>query len=154
MQKLFFYQRSFSSYLIPILLLISSFVIYSYSLEGQPIYSDEILYLAWAGPYFEIIKEGDFENPCLKGLRDCEFLFDTNWEGDNVNYTPVRNFFVGFGYYLTTGEIKGDFYEWSCVYGRPCWDPEKAPTSEEFFAGRFFFANFWFFINCTSIFYW
>jgi len=138
MQKSFLYQRSFRSYLIPILLLIGSFSIYSYNLEGQPRYSDETLYLAWGGPYFEIIKDGDFNNPCLKGLVDCEFLYDTNWEGDNINYTPVRNFFVGFGYYLTTGDTKGDFYEWSCVYGRPCWDPEKAPTSEEFSAGRFF----------------
>jgi len=138
MQKLFCNQSSFRLYLIPILLLIGSFSIYSYSLESQPRYSDETLYLAWGGPYFEIIKDGDFDNPCLKGLVDCEFLYDTNWEGDNINYTPVRNFFVGFGYFLTTGEIKGDFYEWSCVYGRPCWDPEKAPTSEEFASGRFF----------------
>jgi len=138
MQKSFFYQRSFRSYLIPVLLLICSFVIYSYSLENQPKYSDETLYLAWGGPYFQIIKEGDFNNQCLEGLVDCEYLYDTNWEGDNVNYTPVRNFFVGFGYFLTTGDTKGSFYEWSCVYGRPCWDPEKAPTSEEFVSGRFF----------------
>jgi len=138
MQKSFLYQRSFRSYLIPVLLLICSFVIYSYSLENQPKYSDETLYLAWGGPYFQIIKEGDFNNQCLEGLVDCEYLYDTNWEGDNVNYTPVRNFFVGFGYFLTTGDTKGSFYEWSCVYGRPCWDPEKAPTSEEFVSGRFF----------------
>ncbi len=138
MQKSLFYRRSFSPYLIPILLLMFSLVIYSYNLESQPRYPDEILYLAWGGPYFDIIKEGDFDNQCLKGLADCEFLYDTNWEGDNINYSPIRNFFVGFGLYLTTGEIKGDFYEWSCVYGRPCWDPAKAPISEEYSSGRFF----------------
>jgi len=138
MQKSFLYQKSFRSFLIPILLLIGSFSIYSYNLENQPTYSDETLYLAWGGPYFDVIKDGDFDNPCLKGLVDCEFLYDTNWEGDNINYTPVRNFFVGLGFYLTTGDTNGNFYEWSCVYGRPCWDAEKAPTSEEFSAGRFF----------------
>jgi len=99
---------------------------------------DEVLYLAWGGPYFEIIKEGDFNNPCLKGLADCELLYDPNWGGHNVNYSSIRNFFVGFGLYLTTGEIKGDFYEWSCLWWSDCWDPEKAPTSEEFASGRFF----------------
>jgi len=137
MQKLFFYRNSFRSFLIPILLFSFTFVLYSYSLEDQPKYSDEILYLAWGGPYFEIIKEGDFDNPCLKGLADCELLYDPNWPGHNVNYSPIRNFFVGFGFYLTTGEIKGDFYNWSCSW-RSCWDPEKAPTSEEYSAGRFF----------------
>ena len=137
MQKSFFYKRSFSPYLIPVLLLIGSFSIYSYSLESQSIYSDETLYLAWGGPYFEIIKDGDFNNPCLKGLVDCEFLYDTNWEGDNINYSPVRNFFVGLGYFLTTGDTKGSFYEWSCAW-YSCWESEKDPTSEELSSLRFF----------------
>jgi len=110
MQKSLFYQRSFRTYLIPILLLVCSFVMYSYSLEEQSRHGDEIVYLSWGGPYFEIIQEGDFDNPCLKGLADCELLYDPDWAGHNVNYSPVRNFFVGFGYYLTTGEIEGNFY--------------------------------------------
>jgi len=138
MQKSIFFQKSFSPYLIPILLLIGSFSIYSYSLDGQRWMGDEVLYLAWGGPYFDVIKEGDFNNPCLKGLADCELLYDPNWGGHNVNYSSIRNFFVGFGLYLTTGEIKGDFYEWSCLWWSSCWDPEKAPTSEEFASGRFF----------------
>jgi len=137
MQKLFFYRNSFRSYLIPILLFSFTFVLYSYSLEDQPKYSDEIVYLSWGGPYFEVITEGDFDNPCLKGLADCELLYDPNWPGHNVNYSPIRNFFVGLGFYLTTGEIKGEFYNWSCSW-RSCWDPEKAPSSEEYSAGRFF----------------
>ena len=118
MQKSLFFQSSSRSYLIPFLLFVFALVIYSYNLENQPRYSDETLYLAWGGPYFDVIKEGDFNNSCLKGLADCEFLYNTNWEGDNINYSPIRNFFVGFGYFLTTGDTKGDFYEWSCVYGR------------------------------------
>jgi len=137
MQKSLFYQRSFSTYLIPILLLVFSFVIYSYSLEEQSRHVDEIVYLSWGGPYFEIITEGDFDNPCLKGLADCELLYDPNWVGHNVNYSPLRNFFVGFGYFLTTGDTQGNFYNWSCVFFS-CWDPQGEPTSEEYSAGRFF----------------
>ena len=123
MQKSLFFRSSFSSYLIPILLLVCSFVIFAYNLEGQPIFGDEIVYLSWSGPYFDLIKEGDFNNPCLKGLADCELLYDPDWKGHNINYNPIRNFLVGFGYYLTAGEIKGDFYEWSCVWFS-CWDPD------------------------------
>jgi len=134
MQKSVFFWSSFRSYLIPIFLLIGSFSIYSYNLGEQPIYGDEPIHLGWGGLYFDLIKDGDFDNPCLKKIADCELLFSI--EGSETNYTPIRNFFVGFGYYLTAGEIKGDFYEWSCAWN-PCWD-FKEPSSEEFFAGRFF----------------
>jgi len=138
-QKSLFFQSSFRPYLIPILLLICSFVIFSYNLEGQPTYVDEVLYLAWGGVYFDLIKEGDFNNPCLKGFTDCELFFKSDWRAVNINYTPVRNFFVGFGQYLTTGENEGHFYEWSCFgIQNPCWDPELFPSREEFSSGRFF----------------
>jgi len=138
MQKSLFFRSSFRYYLIPILLFSFSFVIYSYSLESQPSHLDEIVYLSWGGPYFDIVTEGDFDNPCLKGLADCELLYDPDWTGHNVNYSPIRNFFVGFGYFLTTGDTKGTFYEWSCMWF-PCWDPNNFfPTPEEFASGRFF----------------
>jgi len=138
MQKSLFFRSSFKLYLIPILLLIGSFVMYSYNLEGQPQHVDEIWYLPWGGVYFDLIKKGDFNNPCLKTLADCELLYQHGLKGYEVNYTPIRNFFVGFSYYLTTADMKGDYYAWSCVQWTPCWDPEKAPTTEDYSAGRFF----------------
>jgi len=140
-QKSLFFQSSFRSYLIPILLLICSFAIYSFNLEGQPHYVDEVTYFGWGGVYFDLIKEGDFSNPCLKGFTGCELLKDREWVGDKINYTPVRNFFVGFGQYLTTGENEGHFYEWSCGY-EPCWDSKLFPSREEFSSARFFSAVF------------
>jgi len=142
-QKSLFFQSSFRSYLIPILLLVFSFVVYSFNLEGQPTYVDEVLYFGWGGVYFDLIKEGDFNNPCLKGFTGCELLFKSDWRAVNINYTPVRNFFVGFGQYLTTGENEGHFYEWSCFGIRnPCWNSELAPSREEFSSARFFSAVF------------
>jgi len=87
------------------------------------------------GVYFDLIKEGDFNNPCIKSLTDCELLLSVPWS--EVNYTPIRNFFVGLGQYLPTGEIKGHFYVWSCAM-MPCWDPVLKPSTEEFSSGRFF----------------
>ena len=124
------------SYLIPILLLISSFVLYSYNLEGQPWYIDEPLYLAWGGINFNLIKEGDLTNPCLKYMADCDLIY-TGMYGYEINYTFLRNFFVGFGQYITTGENTGDFRQWSCPYVFSCWDWTLHPTPEEFASGRF-----------------
>jgi len=134
MQKSLFF-RSSKSYLIPILLLIGSFVLFSYNLGDSRWHGDEMVYLGFGGLYFDLIKEGDFNNPCLKTLVDCELLFFTSWS--EVNYTPIRNFFVGFGYYLTTGEMKGHYYNWSCAW-MPCFENDKWPTSEDYSAGRFF----------------
>jgi len=128
------------NFLIPALLLIGSFSLYSYNLEGQTPHGDEILYLAWGGVFFDSLKEGDFDNPCLKKLADCELLVtpEGKWGGGfKVNYTPIRNFFVGFSQYLTTGENTGDFYEWSCKW-QPCWDDEHIPSREELASGRLF----------------
>jgi len=124
-------------------------VIYSYNLGEQPWLGDEPIYFAWGGVYFDLIKKGDFNNPCLKGLEDCELLLthrefsETNeplyWT--EINYAPIRNFFVGFGQFLTTGENEGHFFVWSCSW-LPCWDPALAPTIEEYSSGRFFSAIF------------
>ena len=137
------------SYLIPILLLICSFAIYSYNLGDQPWYRlDEPIYFAWGGVYFDLLKKGDFNNPCLKGLEDCElFLYDTRISetGETVYWSEIsytlRNFFVGLGQYLTTGENEGQFYVWSCTE-YACWDPELGPSPEEYSSGRFFSAIF------------
>jgi len=143
MQKSLFVQSFFRTYFIPILLFSCSLVIYSYNLEAQPIYTDEATYLGWGGAYFDLIKEGDFSNQCLRSLAGCELLYDPKWEGVYINYTPIRNFFVGFSQYLTTGEIEGHFYEWSCLGAyNPCWKPELAPSQEEYSSGRFFSAVF------------
>jgi len=98
------------------------------------------LYLSWGGVFFDSLKKGDFDNPCLKKLADCELLVtpEGKWGGGfKVNYTPIRNFFVGFGQFLTTGENKGDFYEWSCMW-TSCYDFNYWPSHEELSSGRFF----------------
>jgi len=139
-QKKLFSQSSSSSYLIPILLLIGSFTIYSYNLEGQPRFIDEITYLSWGGNYFGIIMEGDFDNPCLKKTLDCESIFYKPI-GHEINYTPVRNFLVGFGEFLTTGENDGNYYTWSRGGDNPGWtwnNAEYLPSPEEYASGRFF----------------
>ncbi len=95
MQRSIFFQSSKGYYIIPILLFVFSFVIYSYNLEGQTPHGDELTYLGWGGVYFDLIKEGDFDNPCLKNLANCELLYQPSGQYE-ISYTPVRNFLVGF----------------------------------------------------------
>jgi len=145
MQKSLFFRSSSRYYLIPILLFICSFAIYSYNLGDQPWYRlDEPLYIAWGGGYFDLLTKGDFNNPCFKGLEDCELFLNnirTAETGETVYWTEVaynlRNFFVGLGQYLTTGENEGEFYVWSCLE-TPCGDPALAPSRDEWYSGRFF----------------
>jgi len=138
MQKSLFFRSSSKYYLIPILLFIFSFVIYSYNLAGQPLYGDEWTYFAWGGVYFDLIKNGELDHQCIKGLEGCGLLFEDTWAG-NTNYSPLRNFFVGFGQFLTTGENEGHFYSNSCMgFENPCWDPALAPSIEEITNARFF----------------
>ena len=138
MQKSLFFQSSLGYYLIPILLFVSSFVIYSYNLEGQTAHGDELLYLSWGGVNFNLIKVGDFNNPCLKNIADCGELLYAPRGNYELNYTPIRNFFVGFSQFLTTGENKGEFYQWSCAW-YPCFDIANYwPSPEELSSGRLF----------------
>jgi len=134
MQESLFFQNSKGYYLVPILLFVLSFGIYSYNLEDQTPYGDELTYLGWGGVYFDLIKEGDLNNPCLKNLANCELLYQPSGQYE-ISYTPVRNFLVGFSQYLTTGENEGNFYGWSCMW-HPCMEPSNWPSSEEFASGR------------------
>lgn len=130
-------QKPIKILLIPITIFVSAYLIYSYNLEGQPWHGDEVLYDAWGGVFFTQIKHGDFDNVCLKTLDGCTQLYNPPRTGWEVNYLPVRNFFVGLGQYITTGTNSGDFYTWSC-YWSDCMDKTKIPTLSEFAAGRFF----------------
>jgi len=135
MQDSLFSIKSKYNFLIPILLLIGSFSLYSFNLIGEPSHGDEILYLAWGGIFFDVIKNGDLNNSCLKNIEGCDLLYFK--KGFDVNYTPIRNFFVGFGQYLTTGGNEGNFYGWSQKWTNS-WNEENYPSPEEFAPARFF----------------
>jgi len=131
-------KQSKYNFIIPSLLLIGSFSLYSYNLEGQTPHGDELLYLSWGGVYFDLIKEGDLNNPCLKNIADCGELLYAPKGRYEISYTPIRNFLVGFSQYLTTGENKGEFYQWSCAW-YPCFDIANYwPSPEELSSGRLF----------------
>ncbi len=126
------------SIIIPALLLIGSFSLYSYNLEEQTPHGDEPLYLSWGGVYFDLIKEGDLNNPCLKNIADCDELLYAPKGRYEINYTPIRNFLVGFSQFLTTGENEGEFYQWSCAW-YPCFDIANYwPSPDELSSGRLF----------------
>jgi len=122
---------SHSNFIIPFLLFIGSFFIYSFNLEGQPWHGDEITYLGWAGNYVQLLKQGDLSNPCLSSLDSCNLLFHLPAFG--LTYSHLRNLFIGFPM-IVENKDGGNFYNWSCYWD--CYDPSKGPTVAEMTAGR------------------
>jgi len=110
-QKSLLSQNYFSSYLIPILLLVCSFVIYSYNLEGQPWHGDEWIFNAGGIVYFDLIKKGDLLHPCWSGIGKCDELNHYSWEWP-YHSGHVRHVLIGFGRDLA-GADEGNPFAWS-----------------------------------------
>jgi hypothetical protein len=120
-----------SNYIISIVLFLTSFLIYSYNLEGQPWHGDEIVYLGQAGEYVHLIKKGDFGNPCLSSIDKCDYLFRIPAYG--LTYSPLRNILIGFPMDVKNDDI-GKFYNWSCYW--QCYIRDMGPTVKEITTGR------------------
>ncbi|MGI0073595.1 MAG: ArnT family glycosyltransferase [Nitrosotalea sp.] len=120
-----------SNYIIPFVLFMGSFFIYSYNLEGQPWHGDEVTYLGWAGNYVQLIKQGDLSNPCLKSLDNCNLLYHLPAFG--LTYSHLRNLLIGFPM-VVENKDNGNFYNWSCYWD--CYNHSKGPTVQEMTAGR------------------
>ena len=119
------------NYIIPFVLFLGSFFIYSYNLEGQPWHGDEVVYLSWAGNYIQLIMKGDFANPCLASLDNCHLLYHIPAYG--LTYSPVRNLLIGFPMDVRN-EDNGYFNIWACYW--QCTGHSNLPTVQEFTAGR------------------
>ena len=124
-----------SKILIPLMLLLMGYLLYSFNLEGQPWHGDEVFINAGGGTYFNLLKNGDLLHPCWNGVGDCDLLYDFSWDWP-IRSGHVRDIFVGFGQYLT-GQTEKDFLAWSSWH-HDFWNDEYLPSPSEFAAGRFF----------------
>ncbi|MBI3622523.1 phospholipid carrier-dependent glycosyltransferase [Candidatus Pacearchaeota archaeon] len=131
--KLICFFSTKSNYIIPIVLFLSSFLIYSYNLEGQPWHGDEIVYLAQAGEYVHLIKNGNFDDSCLRSIDNCNYLFHIPAYG--LTYSPLRNILIGFPMDVKSEDI-GKFYNWSCYW--QCYIHDMGPTVNEMTTARLF----------------
>ena len=129
--KLSYFLNTKSNYIILIALFSSSFFIYSYNLEGEPWHGDEIVYLAQAGEYVHLIKNGDFDDPCLRSIDNCNYLYHIPAYG--LTYSPLRNILIGFPMDVKSGDV-GKFYNWSCYW--QCYIPDMGPTVNEMATAR------------------
>ena len=113
-QKLIFFRSYNASYLIPVVLFVCAFIIYSYHLEGQPWHGDEWLFNAGGVVYFDLLKKGDFFNPCWNGLEKCDLLFAYNptWP---VHSGHIRPILIGLSRDIVGAE-EGNPLAWSHFY--------------------------------------
>src|SRR5574340_35404 len=121
-----------SRYTIPLVLFLAATLMYSYNLEGQPRHGDEINYLGWAGNYIHLINNGNFSNPCLVSIDNCDLLYHIHAHG--ATYSPLRMVLIGIPLSLEHQEA-GDYYDWSC-YWFTCYNFHDAPTVQQMAAGR------------------
>ena len=130
MKFTYFFNAKFH-YIIPIALFLSSFLVYSYNLEGQPWHGDEIVYLAQAGEYVHLIKNGIFGDSCLISIDNCNYLFHIPAYG--LTYSPLRNILIGFPMDVKSEDV-GKFYNWSCYW--QCYIRDMGPTVNEMTTAR------------------
>ena len=121
-----------SRYTIPLVLFVVATLMYSYNLEGQPRHGDEINYLGWAGNYIHLINNGNFSNPCLASIDNCDLLYHIPAHG--ATYSPLRMVLIGLPLSLEHQEA-GNYYDWSC-YWFTCYNFHDAPTIQQMAAGR------------------
>jgi len=116
MQKSLFLQRRFSPYLIPVLLFVCAYTIYSYNLEGQPWHGDEWLFNAGGIVYLDLIKNGDLLNPCWNGIGECDRLHELNEEWPQRS-GHVRDILIGISRDLA-GADEGNPLAWSHYWSK------------------------------------
>lgn len=129
--KLTYFSSTKSNYIIAIALFLSSFLVYSYNLEGQPWHGDEIVYLAQAGEYVHLIKNGNFDDSCLISIDNCNYLFHIPAYG--LTYSPLRNILIGFPMDVKSEDVE-KFYNWSCYW--QCYIQDMGPTVNEMTTAR------------------
>ena len=66
--------EKFKKYLIPLILFVVSYSIYSVNLDQQGIYIDEVFHHGFSIMYYDSIKNGDILNPCITGIGECTMI--------------------------------------------------------------------------------
>lgn len=121
--------------ILPILLVVLSFLVFSFNLEGQGWFRDEPLFLAGGGVYFNLIIEGKLFHPCWTEIENCDLLHRVSWEWP-IHTGHVKHYFIGLGQHIL-GIQNDSYYEWSCAISK-CDVSGIIPTPNELAVGRFF----------------
>lgn len=88
-------QKSKLDFFLPVIFLISSFLIFAFSLQNQAWHPDERIFMRGGFFFIELLSRGDFMHPCFNGLGFCEIGRDPpNWEWP-AHSSFIRHFFTG-----------------------------------------------------------
>lgn len=86
-------------YFIVAILFVGSYLIFSFNIQNQGIYIDEMFHHTFAMIYFDSFVKGDFVNPCITGRGECTVL---NLEcAGSIQWLAsgglIKGLFVGLG---------------------------------------------------------
>ena len=135
--------EKFKKYLIPLILFVVSYSIYSVNLDQQGIFIDEVFHHGFSIMYYDSLKNIDVLNPCITGIGECTMI-DLDCAGD-VQWLAsggiIKGIFVGLGdewfsdaerVYYANHETCRPIHNDKIIRG------ENTPTQNELGAGRFF----------------
>ena len=135
--------ENLKKFIFPLMLFVISYSLYSYNLDQQGIFIDEVFHHGFGMMYFDSAKNGDLLNPCITGIGECtmvdlECSAEMQWIGSGG---IVKGIFVGLGDYWFSDAERVYYAD-----QEPCRPIHKdqitrgvnTPTQSELGAARFF----------------
>tara|TARA_B100001540_G_scaffold80179_1_gene71997 strand:- start:503 stop:2062 length:1560 start_codon:yes stop_codon:yes gene_type:complete len=130
-------------YLIPIILFLISYTLYSANLDQQGIFIDEVFHHGFSIMYYDSLRNSDVMNSCITGIGECTMI-DLDCAGE-VQWLAsggiIKGIFVGLGddWFSDTERV----YYANSETCRPIHNNQiirgiNTPTQDELEAGRFF----------------
>ncbi len=138
------YESNKKSIILLIILFTVSYSFLSFNLEGQGIDIDEWFHHGYAMSVFDLIKEGEFSDPCITLQGNCEKI-DLSCTGDIYHIGSggiIKQIFVGVGDYWFS-DAERVYYTSTDLPCRPIQNDldvrgVNTPTQSELAAARFF----------------
>jgi len=135
--------EKFKKYLIPLILFVVSYSIYSVNLDQQGIFIDEVFHHGFSIMYYDSIKNGDILNPCITGIGECTMINldcagEVQWLASGGIFKGI---FVGLGDELFSDAERvyyADHEPCRPIHNNQIIRGENTPTQDELGAGRFF----------------
>jgi len=135
--------EKFKKYLIPLILFVISYSIFSINLDQQGIFIDEVFHHGFSIMYYDSIKNGDILNPCITGIGECTMI-DLDCAGE-VQWLAsggiFKGIFVGLGdEFFSDAErvYYADHEPCRPIHNNQIIRGENTPTQDELGSGRFF----------------
>lgn len=140
-------EENYKLFLICTIFFISAFVVLGFNLSEQGIFIDEVFHHTFGLLWYDYVISGDFQNPCITGLGNCEMYVMKCGDGYLEISTGgiIKGIFTGLGdeiFSETERIYYGNLEPCRPIHNNIAVSGENIPSSNELGAARFFFPIF------------